>query len=259
MNTDANTISKSPKPTNQQLAEWFTTSLGQRVLETELQTLESILPNMFGYHILQIGNLMQTDYLQSSRIQHRVTSILEAIENNGSEQQLYCSKKALPIAADSVDVVVLPHILEFNTDPHQVLREMERVLIGEGYVVILGFNPWSFWGIYRSALSWLDKAPWHGKFFSPFRVKDWLSLLDFEIEQSKTIYFRPPIKNQRVNRWMSFMEKLGRYVLPFAGGVYVIIAKKRVATLTPNRMRWKLRRRLISAGVAETGANRVND
>lgn len=259
MNSEPNTFAKSIKQSNQQLAEWFTSSLGQRVLETELQTLETILPNMFGYHILQIGNLMQTDYLQSSRIQQRVTSILESLENNQTAQQFYCSKKALPIAADSIDVVVLPHILEFNTDPHQVLREMERVLIGEGHVVILGFNPWSFWGIYRSILTWFDKTPWHGKFFSPFRVKDWLSLLDFEIEQSKTIYFRPPIRSKRLNQWTIFMEKLGRYVLPFAGGVYVIIAKKRVATLTPNRMRWKLRRRLISSGVAEPSARRVNE
>jgi len=134
------------KPDKALLAEWFSSNVGQRLLTVEKEILNLILPDMFGYHILQVGNLAKTDYLQSSRIQHHITSILQDIERDESQQQFYCSKRALPIAADSIDVIVLPHILEFNSDPHQVLREMERILIGEGQVVITGFNPWSLWG-----------------------------------------------------------------------------------------------------------------
>jgi ubiquinone/menaquinone biosynthesis C-methylase UbiE len=40
----------------------------------------------------------------------------------------------LPLAANSIDLVVMPHTLEFAPDPHQMLREVERVLVPEGQV-----------------------------------------------------------------------------------------------------------------------------
>ena len=60
---------------------------------------------------------------------------------------LYCDFDALPFPDHSLDLVVLPHALELSRDPHLTLREVERVLVPEGRVMILGFNPASLWGL----------------------------------------------------------------------------------------------------------------
>jgi len=126
---------------------WCANRPGQWLLETERQELEEILPNLFGYHLLQVGCLSGEDILGCSRVLHRVVVDIDADEVT-DVFGLYGRPDALPIDTDSVDVVLLPHTLEFENDPHQVLREVERVLVPEGHVVILGFNPWSIWGLW---------------------------------------------------------------------------------------------------------------
>jgi SAM-dependent methyltransferase len=132
-----------------------------------------------------------------------------------------------------VDVVVLHHLLEFEPHPHQVLREVNRVLIGEGHAVIIGFNPWSLWGLWRHALAWRHQPPWCGCFFSQRRVKDWLRLLGFDIVHARHFYFRPPVKGPFFTTLFSFWEKTGAYRWPYCGGAYIVVAKKRLVCLTP--------------------------
>jgi SAM-dependent methyltransferase len=164
---------------------------------------------------------------------------------------LRCLPAALPIATDSVDVVVMPHVLEFEADPHQVLREVERVLIGEGHVIIFGLNPWSWWGLWRMLLAWRGEPPWSGRFFTSARVKDWMRLLGFEIVQARYLYHRPPLQQPRLHRWLAVLDKIGNYCWPWFGAAWCLVGKKRVVSLIPLRSRWKLRRQLIAAGVAE--------
>ena len=126
--------------------DWFSQMPGRLVLDSEVEILNRILPNLFGYHLLQVGQLCDADMMVGSRILGR--SIAEIDE--GFESTTYPSFRAaahaLPIASDSVDVVLLPHVLEFETTPHEALREAQRVLVPEGHVLITGFNPWSLMG-----------------------------------------------------------------------------------------------------------------
>ena len=50
---------------------------------------------------------------------------------------------------NSLDLIVLPHALEFTDDPHLMLREAYRVIRPEGQIVIAGFNPFSLFGAKR--------------------------------------------------------------------------------------------------------------
>ncbi|MCC6716150.1 MAG: methyltransferase domain-containing protein, partial [Gammaproteobacteria bacterium] len=165
-----------------------------------------------------------------------------------------CAASALPIAADSVDVVLLPFVLEFEQEPHDVLREVERVLIGEGHVVIIGFNPLGCWGLWRLLLWWRDNVPWSGRFLRIGRLKDWLKLLGFEVTHTSRAFFRPPLNSARLLRNLGLLELLGRKLLPMFGGCYVIVARKRLQRLIPIRTQWRARRRLIAAGVVEPTA-----
>jgi len=231
------------------LAEWFGASGGVFVREAETETVASILPNLFGYHIVQLGTHVCERYIESTRISH--TLVLSECAGESASTNVVAQCDALPVAANSVDVLVAPHVLEFANHPHAVLREAERVLIGEGYIVITGFNPWSLCGIWRLLAGWRGVPPWSGRFVSVVRIKDWLKLLGFEVEFVRKTSFRPPLAGAGINRRLRFMEQLGAVVLPIFGNVYVVVAKKHVATATPLRASWKTRRRMIAAGVAE--------
>lgn len=239
-----------PSP-HRQLRRWFSGSPGAQVLHDGAQRLRQILPNLFGYHIVQIGCYGESDLLSASRIAHRVAMQTETDAAAGDVSMVKCSAAALAVASDSVDVVVLPHVLEFEGDPHQVLREVERVLIGEGHAVIVGFNPWSLWGLCRMFLAWSDRAPWCGRFLSLPRLKDWLRLLGFEVVSRQYFFYRPPVSSAGLLNRLAFLERLGRHLCPALGAAYVVVARKRLEQLIPIKAQWRLRRSLIAAGVAE--------
>jgi SAM-dependent methyltransferase len=214
------------------LQDWFAAPLGRRLLDKEKRLLHSLLAPLFGYHLLQLGSMGEVQWLDGSRIKHR------CIINTGAsgKSHLCAHAEALPIASDSVDVVILGHVLEFSEHPHTVLREVERVLIAEGHLILLAFNPFSLWGgrqLLRGAT-----PPWNGYFRSALRIKDWLALLGFEVLEQHGLFFTPPVKNLWLQRHLAFLENAGQRWWPHLGGVYVLVAKKRVATLTPIKPRW---------------------
>lgn len=233
---------------------WFGRPLGSYIRERERQILDGILPDLFGYHFMQIGTLFDDSILESTRIGHRIVVQLEEEGGIQSDADMLCASDFLPIASDTMDVVVLPHVLEYSQNPHKLLREIERILIGEGHLVITGFNPWSLCGIWRLLLAWRDEPPWSGHFFSYARIKDWFSLLDFELVRIDRFFYRPPLMNMKLMDKLSFLEKLGNYCWSVFGGVYIIVGRKRVVPLTPVKLIWHNRRRMIESGIAEPTA-----
>lgn len=229
-----------------QLRRWYTTSMvGRTLLQQEREHLEPVLNTLFGYHAVQVGCLPGEDLLNQCRIPHRV--VMDPDPGKPAHAVLCAYPDALPIQSDSVDVVVLPHTLEFERAPHEILREVDRVLIPEGHVLILGFNPWSLWGL-MALLRGRHKhpdPPWCGKFLSQTRLKDWLALLGFKVVLTREFFFRPPVQNEAMLRRLMFMERMGAKYWPRMGGGYLLLAQKRVFTLTPIRPRWRARRSMV--------------
>jgi SAM-dependent methyltransferase len=235
-----------------QLNRWFETPLGHRLLNKEIEMLQQVLPHLFGYHILQVGSLGQGSLLESSRINHRCILTRSSDLSQRRYSHVCAHANALPFAADTLDVVLLPHILEFEEYPHQVLREVERILIPEGQVVILGFNPVSFWGTWHWLLTSFAKqetAPWCGRFLPLLRIKDWLALLGFDIKEQHTFFYALPFPNDRLRRYSRLLEKMGERWLGNLGAVYLIVAKKRVATLTPIKPKWVTKKAVVTSVV----------
>lgn len=236
------------------LRRWFRRPLGASMARCEMGLLEQALHNLFGYHLLQVGAPQSADLSPSSRIAHRMVMTdaapsLPTEEASGAEFCLGLPEQ-LPFSGDSLDVLLLPHVLEFADDPHQVLREVERTLIPEGHVLVLGFNPWSLWGFYRLFVGWRRQAPWCGRFLGAWRVKEWLSLLGFDTVLVRHYYYRPPLRHSRLLQRLRFLEWLGERAWPIFGGSYLLVARKRVATLTPIRPRWRPRRAVAAARLA---------
>ena len=237
----------------QALERWFDTPLGEILLQQERARLRPLLSGLFGYYLLQVGFpcLRITPELAGRTMPVLVTPELPPARVGG----WVCGDPLqLPVAGDSVDAVLLWHTLDFTHDPRQLLREAERVLIAEGRLIVVGFNPWSLWGGWRLLHS-RRHIPWCGHFFSQGRLHDWLSLLGFELEQSDYLMFRPPLQQRLLMERLQGLEQLGQRSRLLPGGVYILEAVKRVAALTPLKPPWKLRQALLGGPGIEPTVN----
>jgi len=222
--------------------------LGNKLLDAEQKVLKDMLKRHFGKHAVLIGVPQQYHLLDSSVIPfHTLVSPLSHREEHPGE--IEANLQDVPILTGSTDLVMLPHTLEFVEHPRHLLAEACRIVKPEGLIVVVGFNPFSAWGI-RKLFTRRKSAPWSGNFINAQKIKNWLRLSDFEIEQQKSILFRPPVDHEKLYQKLTFLERMGSICCPFIGGAYIIIARAKVIPLTPIRMQWK--QRLSNLRIAPT-------
>ncbi len=233
------------------LRDWFERDAGRRLIESERDLFAEQLSNLFGYHLVQIGRLADIDLLTSSRINQRFVMDLGSGKEAPSKYPTFrAAASELPVESDCVDVVVLPHVLEFDTRPHEVLREAARILVPEGHLLISVFNPISLSGVWRLALKHKGKAPWCGHFYTQHRIRDWLELLGFELRVVQTLFYTPLVVHPQLQKFSEPLDRLGRLLWPLFAGVYILYARKRISTLTPIRPRMAYRHSLVGISLA---------
>ena len=198
----------------------------------EQSKIDTLVTDLFGYNALQLG-LPQRNFLAHNRIP------LRQIAGETGKVDVLCDLRELPFSANSIDLVVMPHILEFHDDPHQILREVERILIPDGQLVVTGFNPLSLWGLCRRFSSCSNEFPGHGSFISVLRLRDWLNLLSFEVDRGNFGCYAPPFQQEQWLQRCHFMEAAGDRWWSFAGGVYLLRAVKRVRGMRLVLPGWK--------------------
>lgn len=218
------------KLTAQSLSEWFASEQGSYVLTREQDYFDHTVTDIFGFNAMQMG-FPEHDFLRNSRMPLRFTSG----NQRGNDVRLCCDE--LPFDCDSLDMVLLPHVLEFAENPHQILREVERVLRPEGSLVLSGFNPFSLWGL-RRALGRKQGYPWCGHFIGLPRLKDWLALLGFEVAGGRFAAYAPPLHHPKWLGNLAFMEKAGDRWWAVSGGVYFLHAIKRVPGMRLIKPQW---------------------
>lgn len=252
--------------------EWLETVTGRSLLRQESHRVRLALESIFGDQFLQVGVWGGNEFRQFARTKRT------AVIGNEAEDaaDLVMAENCLGIQNDSIDIVLLPHVLEAHDDPHGVLRELDRVLRSDGHVVILGFNPVSLWGL-RHFLSRRRFPPGCRRLISEYRLRDWLRLLNFSVDHSSFHYFPVPILRRtgkqsrqtsapvsetdnvsrkgdparRANRFLRAMQlsisaalEAWRRHAPFAG-CYMLVARKALYTATPIKPAWRARPRFI--------------
>jgi SAM-dependent methyltransferase len=241
-------------PSPDAVRSWFRSPAGQVLLDEERGLLEQRLPDLFGYYLVQLGFLGQSpESALATRVRERLV-IDPCTPAPGGIASGLAAWERLPICTDCVDVALLVHTLDFAADPYQVLREVERILIPEGRVVIVGFNVLSLWGMRRLWPPGRTRLPWRGRFVATYRIIDWLSLLGFDLERVDRLMFRPPVWGMGMMSRLAFLERLGERFWPLLSSVYVIQAVKRVSTLTPIQPAWRTRRGLLPGKAVEPTA-----
>lgn len=230
------------------LHDWFQTPAGQYLLRWEDAQLQSSVADIFGYHALQLG-VPQLQGLRANRMPHQWLGMPTPEQVPGIldlRTALVTDYAALPFPACSLDLVVLPHTLELSADPHATLREVERVLVPEGRVVMCGLNPVSLWGLRQRRAHAFKRLgmgdlflPDCGEFIGYWRLRDWLRLLSFEVEEGRFGCYRPAVRSEKwLERW-AWMDRAGPRWWPIVGAAYFVVAVKRVRGMRLLGPAWK--------------------
>jgi SAM-dependent methyltransferase len=238
------------------MQQWFETPPGRYLLAWERAEFDRAVGDIFGFHALQLG-LPELDTLQANRMPHRWLALPEPPrEGDAARCALVTDFAALPFEENSLDLVVLPHSLELNIDPHATLREVERVLVPEGKVVICCLNPASLWGlrqrrahVYRGLGFGELFLPATGEFIGYWRLRDWLRLLSFEVESSSFGCYRPSFRTERWLERFDWLDHAGERWWPIFGAVYFLVAVKRVRGIKLIGPAWRPAKALATAPV----------
>ncbi|WP_444930567.1 class I SAM-dependent methyltransferase [Microbulbifer sp. SSSA002] len=219
------------------LSHWFSSALGEEILSQQLALAQPLVEGFFGYHLLQASVAQSVDFAATSRINHRFR-LGAALEQGGAAIVEF---EQLPLPSDSIDVVLLHHLLDFSAHPHQILREAARVLIPGGHLLLIGFNPFSLLGLSRFLFS--RGAYQRGNQLRAARIADWMNLLDLQAERVDRGFFRLPLQQRELLSRTAWMERFGsRLHLPW-GGFYIIVARKEVARVRAIKIDWRAERK----------------
>ncbi len=238
------------------LHQWFETPPGRYLLAWERERFDDAVVDIFGYHALQLG-LPELQGLRTNRMPYQW--LATAAQGAGGQPRgaLVTDFAALPFPQSSLDLVVLPHALELNSDPHATLREVERVLVPEGRVVICGLNPTSLWGL-RQRRGHLYRRFGFGQLFLPdagdfigyWRLRDWLRLLSFEVESAQFGCYRPAMNSEKWLNRFEWMDTAGERWWPIFGAAYFMVAVKRVRGMRLMEPAWRPARQMAAAPVS---------
>ncbi len=265
---------------------WLSTLTGRNLLREEVRQVRRALDSIFGDQLIQIGGWGDAGLFRRLARTRRAAVMTEAAMSGADA---ISAPDAMAVASDSVDAVLLPHTLELADDPHAVLREVDRMLRPDGNLVVLGFNPWGWWGL-RHAMSRQGFPPEGQRMISDGRLCDWLRLLEFKIHHSAFYYFVPPLIRGAAPRHgravraeespssgaaaapdgatrlagLSAAERLsGRFApgfgllrrAPIFAGCYILVARKQMYVVTPIRLAWRRRTAIVGGLVNPTTRN----
>jgi len=230
---------------------WYASETGQHLLDEIETKLSPLLTTTFGYYSLQVGCASLAVRLQEHcRVKHQFT-----LGEGNLTAGVRANPSMLPVASDSVDLVILMHHLSNSSEPHAILREAFRVLIPEGKLIIIDFNPISLWGLRHFFQSWLEHVPFKGHFFTAKRIDDWMRLLGFDKNRLYRVGYLPPLQTPSVTRYLGWLEKGMRNWFGRFGAVNMMVYSKSISPLTPVRHRW-VTRKLLPAKIARPSVGR---
>ncbi len=250
MNESVNSV----RPPGNYLAtrEWLSSPLGKALLAQESRLVEEALNGLFGVECLQLGIWGEPRlFLRHARTQHTACIASPPNAADGEPPSAFGRIHRLPITSDSIDVLILPHTLDFSGRQPEILREVHRVLRSDGHLIVLGFMRGGLWGL-RRLIPGAGMPPNTSDLVSESQLADWLTLLDLRIHQRTRYFFKWPLPGKRAETSRVWEER-GRRWWPEFAACYMLTAQKRLYTMTPMRQVWRARPKVVG-GLVETSS-----
>ncbi|MFT6968352.1 MAG: SAM-dependent methyltransferase [Cellvibrionaceae bacterium] len=239
------------------IEQWFESDLGKNILSLQQDKLDALMPEVFGYHLMQMSVLNNLPLSRQSPVSHhfslgfnprQIDSKTDEVSDNKNDKENFTIATSaisefehLPIDEESIDAAILHHVLDYSIDPHRLLRETARTIISNGYMIIIGFNPNSALMLKKQIGRCVKRSDhWRYHDLRKDRVVDWLRVLGFKPMLVQYGYHSLPFN-------ASFSVKFDRILaqlLPPLGAFYIIVARKHVIPMTVIREPWKKRRAL---------------
>jgi|WetSurMetagenome_2_1015567.scaffolds.fasta_scaffold197784_2 SAM-dependent methyltransferase len=248
---------------NQQIIDnWYKKLPGSMLMHTEINSLKNELPHFFGFFLLQMGGASYENYLAQCLVHNQIYLTTDLAATLQKPNKIQAKFDELPFLANSIDVIVMLHILELQPNPELVLYDAYNALIPGGNLVIFGFNPLSLWGVAKTLKIFYNNNepfPWKSNFISAGKMRHMLTEIGFSVGDYKTFCFRPPCKNKAFLRKMLFIENLGQIFWPYCGANYMFIAKKNITPLTPiSNKTWTKKLPLVERYIKHMTRNKTN-
>jgi SAM-dependent methyltransferase len=178
------------------------------LITEEKAIVDRVLKTMRGNCLLQIGGPIDNKLTAHAQTP-RVYFVDVRYHARPSQLIIQAHMDQLPVESASIDIVLIAHALEFSDNPWGVLQEAHRVLKPDGRILVLGFNRWSLWHLWKLFLD-NKRFPWNGHFYSTGKIKRELCALDFEVELQQTLCFRPPIDDVKIAENLLFLETISQ-------------------------------------------------
>jgi SAM-dependent methyltransferase len=230
------------------LDRWYKNPLGRAFAKMQRAEIDALLPQFRGRRLLQLG-INPGVNLQSMLSIPYCISLLPTIDLKQSDISVVGTYQALPFLSDSLDVVLINQVLEFENELELIFEEIARVLVGGGQVVIMGFNACSLWGLVRLFKCKSAQIPWNGHFHSILKLKHALLKAGFGITLSKTFFIRPPFQNSKWLNYFEFLERGDAKIGSLLGAGYLLVGRKQVLASTPLHSRWDFSQLVIDRAV----------
>jgi len=231
--------------------QWLETPIGQALLAQETRLVEEALNGLFGAECLQLGLWGEPrTFTRFARTQHAACIASPPNAAEGEPPSVFGRMHRLPVASDSIDVVILPHTLDYSGRQPEILREVHRVLRSDGHLVVLGFMRGGLWGL-RRLVPGAGMPPNTDHLVGDSQLADWLKLLDLSIHQRSRYFFKWPLPKKTVSVSQVWEER-GRRWWPEFAACYMLTAQKRLYTMTPIRQPWRARPKVVGGLVEPT-------
>jgi hypothetical protein len=242
-------MSKMKKRLSWRLSQWLQSPLSSHIISQEKACLADYLKDRLFSESIVVGEMGHEVFLETINANYK-GMIAEHAQPGLHLASIVGKHEELPILSNTVDLMILPHTLDFTKRPHHLLKEADRCLKAESHLVILGFNRFSLWG-FRRFLSLRLRAPWCGRYKTVWKIEDWLRLLNYEILKIKRVSYSPPLKPRGFFKYLGWLSRLQATLLPFSSGVYMVVAKKKIYGLTPIKPKWR-RAKLVAGRVMKS-------
>ncbi len=210
-----------------ELRDFYLTPLGRIARKIIAHEIRATWPSASADRVVGVGHT--TPYLRPFLGEaERVVAVMPAAEGvlhwppEGPNLTCLGFEDTLPLPDNSVDKLLLVHLLEVTRDPAALLREVWRVLMPTGKVLVV--VP------YRTgAWARAEDTPFGlGRPFSRMQLQMLLEGASLEVAATRRFLYVPPSRRRFILGSTRAWEKIGGAVLPRFAGLLAMEAQKNI-------------------------------